>query len=100
MAEQRPDLRRRRLTWLVVLLALVVPVVSIAALTPQVMTTGNVSHWPWEEHGVLGWWLVPVAIWLSVVPAAARNRPARLDRLAIVLLVVAVTTTLALLYNP
>lgn len=91
---------RRGLTWLVVLLAVVVPLGSVAALIPKVMASGNVSHWPWEEHGVWGWWLVPAGLWLSVVPAAARNRPARLDRLAVLLLVFAAGTTLALLYNP
>ncbi len=91
---------RRRLTWLVVLLAVVVPLVSIAALTPQVVATGNVSHWPWEEHGFWGWWLVPAGLWLSVLPAARRNPPRRLDRLTVVLLVLATGTTLALLYNP
>ncbi len=65
------------------------------------MTPGpHVSHWPWEEHGVLGWRLVPLALWSAVVPAAARSRPARLDRWAVVLLVVAAATTAALLYNP
>ncbi len=92
--------RRRALTWLVVLLAVVVPLGSVAALTPLVIATGNVSHWPWEEHGVWGWWLVPAGLWLAVVPAAIGSRPLRLDRLTGLLLVLAAGTTLALLYNP
>ncbi|MGJ7441170.1 hypothetical protein [Aquipuribacter sp. MA13-6] len=92
--------RRRHLTALVVLLAVVVPLASVVALTPQVMATGEVSHWPWEEHGFWGWWLVPAGLWLSVIPAVRRHRPARLDRLTVVLLVLAAGTTLALLYNP
>ncbi len=92
--------RRCALTWLVVLLAVVVPLGSVAALAPQVIATGNVSHWPWEEHGVWGWWLVPAGLWLAVVPAAARGRPLRLDWLTGLLLLLAAGTTLALLYNP
>lgn len=92
--------RRRALSWLVVLLAVVVPIGSFAALIPQVVATGNVSHWPWEEHGVWGWWLVPAGLWLAVVPAAARDRSLRIDRLTGLLLLLAAGTTLALLYNP
>ncbi|WP_380165356.1 hypothetical protein [Jannaschia sp. R86511] len=92
--------RRRLLVAWVVLLAVVVPVGSVLALLPQVVETGEVSHWPWEEHGFWGWWLVPLGLWLSVVPAALRHRPARPGRLGVLLLVLAAGTTLALLYNP
>lgn len=97
--------QRTRLTWLMVLLAVVVPTVSVAALTPQVVTTGNVSHWPWEQHGFWGWWLVPAGLWLSLVPATARARltqgsSARRYLWVVFLLALAAGTTLALLYNP
>ncbi|WP_336922335.1 hypothetical protein [Aquipuribacter sp. SD81] len=92
--------RRRSLTILALLLAVVGPLVSVVGLTPQVVRTGNVSHWPWEEHGVLGWWLVPAFLLAGAAVAAARHRPARVDRLTGVLGVLGALTTLALLYNP
>lgn len=99
--ETRADRSRHRsLTALALLLAVVGPLVSVLGLTPQVVRTGNVSHWPWEEHGVLGWWLVPAFLLAGAAVAAARHRPARLDRLAGVLAVLGVLTTLALFYNP
>ena len=91
---------RPLLTGLVVLFAVVGPVAVIAGLTPQVVRTGSVSHWPWEEHGVLGWWLVPLSLGLAAVCARARARPGPQDATTRVLLLVAAAATLALLYNP
>ncbi|MDH6181445.1 membrane protein YdbS with pleckstrin-like domain [Microbacteriaceae bacterium SG_E_30_P1] len=96
----RPVDRRRITTIIVVLCAVVIPIVSIAALTPAVVSRGEVSHWPWDQYGFWGWWLVPAGLWLSVIPAVLRYRPARWNRLATVLLIAAVVTTLALFYNP
>lgn len=90
--------RNRLLTWLTVLLAVPAPVVIVVALMPRLERTGEVSHWPWEEHGFFGWWLIPAAFALAGVASAAR-RPGR-RRTTILLLAVAAATALALFYNP
>lgn len=77
---------------------MLVPVAIVAALGGQLARTGDVSHWPWEEYGFLGWWLVPVSFWVAAGCSFARER--RVDRLTGVLLAVAAATFLSLLYNP
>lgn len=100
MSEPAAPVPRRGLTVCALLLGVLGPVVVVLGLTPQVVRTGSVSHWPWEEHGVLGWWLVPLVLLLAAWPAAARHRPARLDRLTWTFLALGALTTAALLWNP
>ncbi|MEE6281239.1 hypothetical protein [Georgenia sp. MJ170] len=91
--------RPRILTWLMVVFAVPVPVVIVLALLPQLQRIGEVSHWPWEEYGVLGWWLIPVSLALATGFGAARPGRAR-SREVWGLGAVAVLTTAALFFNP
>ena len=92
--------RRVALTWLTVLFAVVVPLVVVAVFGRQVTGTGNVSHWPWEQYGLFGWWLVPASLWLAAACAIVRGRPGPVGVPANVLLALAAVTSLALFYNP
>jgi len=82
------------------LFAVVVPLGVVAGFRGQLERTGSVSHWPWEEHGVLGWWLVPLSLWVAAVCSGARSGPAARGVLTRVLVVLAAVTSLSLLYNP
>jgi len=98
-AETDPH-RRVALAWLTALFAIPVPLVAVAVFSRQVARTGNVSHWPWEEYGFFGWWLVPLSLWIAAACAMVRGLPGPVDVPAKVLLVLAAVTSLALLYNP
>jgi len=92
--------RRVVLGWLTALFAVGVPFVIVVVFGRQVARTGNVSHWPWEEYGFFGWWLVPLSFWIAAGCAIVRRRPGPVDVSAKVLLTLAAITSLALLYNP
>lgn len=77
--------------------AIVVPIGVVLAFLPQLQHVGEVSHWPWEDYGILGWWLIPLSLAVAAGCAAARPGPRRTVR---VLAVLAVVTTLALFVNP
>ncbi len=85
---------------LTVLFAIVAPVAIILGFRGQLAQTGNVSHWPWEEYGILGWWEVPLALWLAAACSALRHRPGPPGGMTRILLFIAAVRTLALLYNP
>ena len=92
--------RRAALTWFTIVFAAAVPAVVVAVLGRQVARTGNVSHWPWEEYGFFGWWLLPLSLWIAAGCAVLRGRPGRVGATATVLLALATVTSVALLYNP
>jgi|GEM_PF-5237919 len=95
--------RRAAFTWLAVVFGVAVPLVVVVVLGRQVARTGNVSHWPWEEYGFFGWWLVPLSMWIAAACALFRGRNGRAGRTDIPtksLLVVSAAMSLALLYNP
>ena len=106
MAELRDVGSRRRtrrqavLDGLTVLFAVVAPVAIVLGFRGQLAQTGNVSHWPWDAHGIFGWWEVPLVLWLAAACSAARHRPGPLGVVTWLLLAVAALTTVALLYNP
>lgn len=90
---------RTPLTWLMVTFAVPVPLVVVLAFVPQLQEVGEVSHWPWERYGFLGWWLVPLS--LAVAAALGAARPDGAESRAVRLLsALAVLTTLALFVNP
>lgn len=82
-----------------VVFAVPVPIGIVLALLPQLQRIGEVSHWPWEEYGVLGWWLIPLSLALAAGFAGARPGRAR-ARETWVLGALAVLTTAALFFNP
>ncbi|HLV05446.1 hypothetical protein [uncultured Georgenia sp.] len=90
---------RPLLTWLMVVFAVPVPLGIVLALLPQLTEIGEVSHWPWEEYGVLGWWLVPLSLAVAAVCGAARPDRGR-SKVVWLLSALAVLTTAALFYNP
>ena len=92
--------RGAALTGLVVLFAVLTPLLVVALLSGRLQRTGDVSHWPWEEHGVLGWWLIPVSFWCAVACNAARGPRPGLNRSTMLLVTVAAVMSLSLLYNP
>lgn len=79
--------------------AIPVPLGTIVAFLPQLQSVGEVSHWPWDSYGVLGWWLIPLSLTVAAVLAAARPGQAR-GRAVWVLGGIAVLTTAALFFNP
>ncbi|HEY8598954.1 MAG TPA: hypothetical protein VIL85_11020 [Thermomicrobiales bacterium] len=83
-----------------VLFAIVAPVAIILGFRDQLAQTGNVSHWPWEEYGIFGWWEVPLSLWLAAACSALPHRQGQCGGATRPLLLVAAATTLALLYNP
>ncbi|QDB79213.1 hypothetical protein FHE66_04180 [Georgenia sp. 311] len=87
------------LTWLMMVFAVPVPLAVVVAFVPQLQRVGEVSHWPWDEYGVLGWWLVPASLALAAVCGAAREGEWRSTTVR-VLAVLAVLTTLALFVDP
>ena len=91
---------RAALRWLAVAFALPVPLAVIAVFGRQVARTGNVSHWPWEEYGFFGWWLVPLSLWVAAGCGLLRDRPGPVAVTTKVLAAVAAATSVALLYNP
>ena len=92
--------RRTALGWLTALFALVLPLGVLVVFGRQVARTGNVSHWPWEEYGVFGWWLVPLSFWVAAACGVLRDRPGAAGRTTAVLVALAALSSLALLYNP
>jgi hypothetical protein len=88
------------LAWLAALFAIPVPLATVAVFGRQVARTGNVSHWPWEEYGVFGWWLVPLSLWVAAACAMVRGRRSLADVPTKVVMGLATITSLALLYNP
>jgi len=88
------------LTWLMMVFAVPVPLAVVVALLPQLQAVGEVSHWPWEPYGVLGWWLVPLSLALSAGFGAVRPGERRTSRAVRVLGVLAVVTTAGLFVNP
>lgn len=79
--------------------AIPVPLGIVVAFLPQLQRVGEVSHWPWDDYGVLGWWLIPLSLVLATGLAAARPGQAR-GRAVWVLGAIAVLTTAALFVNP
>jgi len=97
--DQQVEARRRLLTWLTIVLAIPAPLGIVAALFPQLRASGDVSHWPWEEHGFFGWWLIPLCFAIAAACSAART-PGRRSTVTRALLALAVASALALFYNP
>lgn len=91
--------RYRTLTWLMYAFAIPVPVAIVLAFLPQLQRIGEVSHWPWEEYGVLGWWLIPLSLATATILAAARPGHSR-RRTVRILGGIALLTTAALFFNP
>lgn len=79
--------------------AVPVPLAVVVALVPQLQAVGEVLHWPWEQYGIFGWWLVPVSLALSAAFGAARPGD-RSSRAVKVIGVLAVVATVALFFNP
>jgi hypothetical protein len=95
-----PGRRQTVLTWATLLLAVPTPFAIVASFAHQVATIGEVSHWPWEEYGFFGWWLVPLAYWVAGACSLARHGFRSVTTGSKVILFMAAATTLALLYNP
>lgn len=91
--------RHSVLTWLMYAFAIVGPVGVVVAFLPQLQEIGEVSHWPWEEYGFFGWWLVPLSLAIATVVAAARPGLSR-SRAVWVLGIVTLATFGALFFNP
>ena len=87
------------LTWLMIAFALPVPLGIVLAFVPQLQEVGEVSHWPWEQYGFFGWWLVPVSFLIAAGFGATRPDGAR-SRAVWLLCALAVLTTAALFLNP
>lgn len=94
-----PTASNSALTWLMLVFAVPVPIGVVLAFLPQLRDIGEVSHWPWDAYGFLGWWLVPVSLAVAAALGAARPTGAR-SRAVRVLAVLAVLTTAALFLNP
>src|SRR5690606_42061715 len=90
---------RPLLTWLMVVFAVPVPLGIVLALLPQLTEIGEVSHWPWEEYGVLGWWVVPLSLTVAAVCGAARSDRGR-SEVVCRLSALAVLTTAARICKP
>lgn len=90
---------RPLLTWLMAAFAVPVPIGIVLALLPQLMEVGEVSHWPWEEYGFFGWWLIPLSLAAAAACGAARPDRGR-SRAVWLLSALAVLTTAALFFNP
>lgn len=87
------------LTWLMLVLAVPVPLAVVVAFLPQLQAVGEVSHWPWDDYGVLGWWLVPLSLALAAGCGAARPGE-RGSRAVRVIAVIAAVTAAALFLDP
>lgn len=88
------------LTGLTVVLAVLAPIGVVASFAGQVARTGNVSHWPWDDYGFFGWWLVPLSLWAAAACSAARSRRGGGRAVTWGLVAVAAATSLSLLYDP
>lgn len=91
--------RHTVLTRLMFAFAVPVPIVIVLALLPQLMAIGEVSHWPWEEYGFFGWWLIPLSFAVAAALGTARRGEGR-TRMVWLVSALAVLTTVALFFNP